>query len=114
MNKIKLILSVAILCAMLLSCTMFDTEKDDMNNVKMTAEIISIDEKIEVKVIEGEYGASGIYLVITGIETQYFSASGSPTLKSALNVGDVVEITYSGQVMMSYPPQISAKKITVK
>lgn len=114
MNKIKVILSVAILCALLMSCTMFDTEVNDMNNAKMTAKIIAIGEKIEVEVIEGEYDASGIYMVITNINTQYLDSDGSKTLKSNINVGDIVEIIYGGQVMMSYPPQIVAKKIIIK
>jgi adenosylhomocysteine nucleosidase len=33
------------------------------------------------------------------------------TLSPALSVGDVVRIDYSGQVMLSYPPQIVAARI---
>ena len=44
----------------------------------------------------------------------YLDKNGNRTVKAFLKVGDTVEITYGGQVMMSYPPQIVALKIQVK
>ena len=43
----------------------------------------------------------------------YKVSSPDGKLTMTINVGDKVEITYGGQVMMSYPPQIVAKKIIV-
>ena len=77
----------------------------------MIAEIVYISDKIEVNVIEGDYGASGTYWVITNSATVIKDQNNNRI--STLNVGDRIEIIYSGQVMLSYPPQIVAKKIIV-
>ena len=103
-------LLIAALLALLVSCTQ---KEDDGMQVKMTAKIESIDQKIEVTVIEGEYGASGTYLVITGDATAYLDEDGKSIGREALAVGDTVEIIYGGQVMMSIPPQIVAKQIKI-
>ena len=79
--------------------------------VRMLARIEAVGEKIEVSVIEGEYGANGTYLVITGEETRYIDEKGRAVNRDALKVGMTVTVTYSGQVMMSIPPQIVAKII---
>ena len=70
------------------------------------------DEKIEVEVIYDEY-ATGTYLVLTSTETEFIGLFGAPITKNDLNEGAIVEIVYGGQVMMSIPPQIVAKKIKV-
>lgn len=85
-----------------------------MEGVKMTAIVKNIGEKIEVEVVEGEYDASGIYWVNVSDETVYTNSDNVRLSLSDLKVGDTVEITYGGQVAMSYPPQISAKKIVIK
>ena len=77
----------------------------------MVAKIIRISDVIEVDVIEGEYGASGIYWVLTSNETEVFGKSSESISLSDIKVGDTIEITYGGQVMMSYPPKISAISI---
>lgn len=85
--------------------------KDNITGVKMIAEVKAVGETLEVEVIEGEYGASGTYWVITSSSTVIKDQDGNRV--STLKVGDKIEITYGGQVMMSYPPQIVAKKIIV-
>ena len=76
------------------------------------AKVNAVGEKIEVDVIEGEY-AYGIYWVITSEQTEFLGKDGGKITKQDINVGDSLEIVYNGQVMMSYPPQIVARKITV-
>ncbi len=85
------------------------------NSVKMTATVMSFPsaDKIEVNVIEGEYGASGVYWVIVSPETALFGKDGASIALSDITEGATVEILYGGQVMMSYPPQIVAKSITL-
>lgn len=78
----------------------------------LKAKVNAVGEKIEVDVIEGEY-ASGIYWVITSEQTELIGELGNKITKDDINVGDTLEIVYNGQVMMSYPPQITARKITV-
>ena len=77
---------------------------------KMKAEVISLGEKIEVNVYEAEY-ADGVFLLITDEKTGFEDAIANPILRSDISVGDHIEITYSGQIMMSYPPQVYAIKI---
>ena len=109
----KTILSIIlILCQLfLIGCEV----TSGMNNEKfvLTAEVLSVNEKIEVNVIDSDY-AFGVYHVITSNETQFFDRDGNVIDKSSVNVNDVIEITYGGQVMMSYPPQIVASKIVIK
>lgn len=111
----KILITFLILSLILISsCSLFENGENGMNTTKMTAKIIAINEKLEVEVIEGEYGASGIYWVITGADTFFEDAQGNKISRSELGEGDIIIIEYNGQVMMSYPPQISARRITVK
>ena len=113
MKKIVFIASVLLIVALLVSCYITEEEKN-VEGVKMTAIVKNIGDKIEVEVIEGEYDASGIFWVNVSEETIFTNDEGARLSLSFLNVGDVIEITYGGQVAMSYPPQISAKKIVIK
>jgi hypothetical protein len=63
---------------------------------------------------EGDYGVSGAFWIITGPDTQFRDSEGNKITRSSLNANDIIEIEYSGQVMMSYPPQVYAKAITIK
>lgn len=114
MKKVNIILAFSLAMLLLASCSLVDKEVGDMTQVKMTAVITAIGEKIEVEVVESENGATGPFWIITGIDTLVFDKSGNRALLSSLKVGDTVDITYGGQVMMSYPPQIVAKKIQIK
>lgn len=113
MKKIIFIASVLLALALVTSCYLTEEEKN-MDGVKMTAIIKNIGDKIEVEVIEGQYGVSGIYWVNVSGDTVYTDTNNVRLPASALKVGDTVEITYGGQVMMSYPPQIVALKIQIK
>lgn len=83
------------------------------SSVSMLARIDKIDDKLEVTVLESEY-TFGVHWVITPDETVYFGIDGREISRDSLNVGDTVEILYSGQVMLSMPPQIVAARITVR
>lgn len=113
MKKYIVLVVFALLACLLFACTVSGGNKE-VEGVKMTAIIKNIDDKIEVEVVEGEYGASGIYWVNVGSDAVILDKNGNRTIKTFLKVGDTVEIIYSGQVMMSYPPQIVALKIQVK
>ncbi len=79
--------------------------------VSMTARITEIGERITVEVIESPY-TFGTHIVHTPPETVYLDEHGKPIDRTALSVGDLVCIRYSGQVMLSYPPQIVAAEIS--
>ena len=110
MNIFKKILTIITAVTLLFLFTA--CKNDNENQFIMKAKIISINEKIEVEVIYDEY-ATGTYLVITSNETEFIGLFGAPITKNDLNEGAVIEIVYGGQVMMSIPPQIVAKKIKV-
>ena len=113
MKKIFNIVIVALTLLALCGCGDLGFETQGfVDGTKMTAEIIAIGDKIEVEVIEGEYGASGIYWVIVSSDAVLETSDGKPINISDLSAGDRIAIIYSGQVMMSYPPQIVAKTIT--
>ena len=78
--------------------------------VKMTAEVLEVGEELLVEVIESEY-TSGPHLVIIASETLIADGDGEKISPSDIKIGDRIEIFYNGQVMMSYPPRIVARKI---
>ena len=110
MNK-RLLKSALIfaLCGMLFSCAGEDKPGD---GVTMTARVTAFNERLEVEVIESEY-TFGVHWVITD-SAQFFDSSGKEISASDIKLGDVVKIYYSGQVMLSYPPQIVAAKIVLQ
>ena len=68
---------------------------------------------IEVEIIDSQI-AFGKYLVLVDAATVYQDSEGNEITRDDLKVDDVIEISFSGQVMMSLPPQIYAQKITLK
>ena len=71
------------------------------------------DRYIEVEIIDSQI-AFGKYLVLVDVATVYQDSEGNEITRDDLKVDDVIEISFSGQVMMSLPPQIYAQKITLK
>ena len=107
-------LSMAIVSPMLLlllSCKSSGGASD--TDFSMTAKVNAVGEKLEVEVISDEYN-SGTFLVIYSDETDFLSEDGEQISVEDISVGDTVVIHYGGQVMMSLPPQIVAKSITVQ
>ena len=92
-----------------------DTEPEEalQDNAGLTATVTALSDKLEVNVIEGDHGATGVYWVITSDSTLFFDADGNKITRDDVQIGDTVEIRYTGQVMMSYPPQIVAVRVTV-
>lgn len=110
-NLINLVLALILLCG----CMDFGLRSDqdqNSNSPRMVAEIIAIGDKIEVEVIEGDYGANGVYWINYSSTTTIVSKDGGKLKLGDLSVGNRIEVIYNGQVALSYPPQIVAKKIT--
>ncbi len=112
MKALKFLFILAVAASLLVSCA--PPTEENMNTVKMTAKINSITDRLEVEVIEGEYGASGIYWVLFNADTVFLDKNGNKTTLLYIKEGDTVEISYGGQVMMSYPPQIVALTVQVR
>ena len=85
----------------------------DSEEFKLLAEVRGVDEKIEVEVIRSQY-ASGTYLMITSDKTKISDSDGRKLTRADISVGDILEITYGGEVMLSYPPQTVAHRIVRK
>ena len=105
------LLLASIIC--LWSCTGEENDMDKSGGVVMTAKIKEIGEYVVVEVLESEY-TFGEHWVITSEETDFVSLDGKKITRADLRQGDTVDILYSGQVMLSYPPKIVAWKITLK
>jgi hypothetical protein len=65
---------------------------------------------IVIEIIDSRI-AFGTYHVLTGSETLFFDKNGKSIERDDIKTGDVIEVVFGGQVMNSYPPQISARKI---
>lgn len=106
-NILKSVIALA-LSGMLFSC---GTGAGPGDGVAMKARVNALGDRLEVEVIESPY-TFGVHWVITD-SAKVYDASGNEISISDIAVGDTLEILYSGQVMLSYPPQIVAAKITV-
>ena len=108
MKKIILL----ILCLILLPLGTFACGGAD-TGIKMTAEVLSVGEELSVEVIFSEY-TFGVHTVLLSPDTEYLEKCGRKISLEDIKVGDRVEIFYNGQVMMSYPPKIVARKIILE
>lgn len=78
----------------------------------MIGSVTSLGEKLEVEVISDEYN-SGTFLIIYSDDIK-ITKDGKRADTADISVGDILEIKYNGQVMLSLPPQIVARAITIK
>ena len=114
MNKKILALAIATIMLFAVGCSPADVGTGGNalgEKFVLKAVVKNTDTKgqLEVEVIESDY-AEGIYWVHTS-DAKFVDAEGKSISVNDVNVGDTVKITYGGQVMMSYPPQIVAYKI---
>lgn len=108
--KIIMLIFMLFLIPLGTSCNNSNIEDVDTMYFEMMGIVKNVGERIEIEVIESNY-AFGIYWIITSDETKYYNNSYEEISKDDLFIGDKIIITYSGQVMMSYPPQVVAYKI---
>jgi hypothetical protein len=92
--------------------TSCDNNEGDAYKVtfEMTAIIKDISDRIEVEVIDSDY-AFGTYWIIIFDGTKYYNMNDEEVSKKDLSIEDKIIITYNGQVMMSYPPQVAALEL---
>ena len=84
--------------------------EETSDNFVMKATVTGIGDRIEINVYEAEY-AEGIYWLVTDENTELIDSKGERISLSGLDIGDKITVEYSGQIMMSYPPQVYAIKI---
>ncbi|MBQ3016683.1 MAG: hypothetical protein IJD79_07890 [Clostridia bacterium] len=80
--------------------------------IKATVNSVSSDE-LEVTATEDSEGSFGVYRILTSAETKYEGRDGKAITLSDINEGDIILISYNGQVMRSLPPQVVAIKIQI-
>ena len=90
----------------------YEPEEPQGETFVLKAVVNTVTDRLEVEVIESDY-AFGVYWVLVSENTIYKNSDGASISLSDIQPGDTIEITYGGQVMMSYPPQIVAQKITI-
>ena len=83
------------------------------STVTMEATVIEVGERLLVEVTRSEY-TSGPHIVLINDGTVMEDANGNAIFSDSLRVGDELTILYSGQVMLSYPPQIVALSIILR
>lgn len=77
--------------------------------------VTSVDDKhyIAMEIIDSNV-AFGIYHVLVGEQTVFVNSTGATITRDQIKVGDTIEVIFSGQVMLSMPPQIAAQRIILK
>lgn len=71
------------------------------------------DAELEVTVADNDGVHFGEYRILTSSATRYYAQDGVKIDRSAVEVGDTIEVTYNGQVMRSFPPQVVATSVTI-
>ena len=61
---------------------------------------LSSDRHIEMEIIDSQV-AFGIYWVLVSSQTKFVDNNGKEISRNDLKVGDIIEVAFSGQVMMS-------------
>jgi hypothetical protein len=111
--KIKFFLLALFALCFFAGCTAVEGEgAHPGEQYTLIGRVTEVGEHFLIEAEESEV-AFGPYLVRTSNSTSYTDAQGKQTARDAISVGDRVLVTYSGQVMLSYPPQIVAYSITV-
>ena len=111
MKKISIIILLAIALIVLSACNGNGEQNVVGEKYEMLATVKEVDDRITVEVLEAPHNNTGIFWIITGDTTSYFGKDGEKIKKGDINPGDKILITYGGQVLMSYPPQIVAYEI---
>ncbi len=83
------------------------------NSAIITGTVTNVNSRIEMIADETEI-TSGPYSVIINENTDFYFADGSAANFADVESGQKVEITFNGQVMLSYPAQIVAHKVVIK
>ena len=102
----------AALCALLMPALLASMQGCAEERFVMTATVTALGEELLVEVISGEYAEGPFWIVLSSL-TRITDKNGAMTTREAIAVGDTLRITYNGQMMMSYPPKVAARKIEI-
>ena len=76
----------------------------------LSGEVIDLEYDVLINVTGSDY-AFGPYRVLVSSETNVVDFDGNKISADEIKIGDIITVVYSGQIMMSYPPQIAAKTV---
>ncbi len=76
----------------------------------MSGTILSVGEEIGFFAKESPY-AEGEYILVVDKNTLYMDALGEKIERCEIIPGDNVKVIYSGQVMLSLPPRVYARRV---
>ena len=122
MRKTALIIFLALALCIFCSCekaenadnaTTEDTNTATPSEYTLVGTVTAKNTRIELYADETEI-MSGPYSVIINDQTEFCYANGASATLDSVEIGDRVEITYNGQVMLSYPAQIVAQRVVIK
>ena len=106
MKKLIIVLTILISIFTLGGCKKMENSK-----VYMEARILEVNETLLVSVTKSDY-AFGDYILHIG-NCKIYNNDGKQISKDELSVGNNIKVEYSGQVMLSIPPQVVAHKIAI-
>lgn len=107
MQKLIIVLTILISIFTLGGCKKMENSK-----VYMEARILEVNDTLLVSVTKSDY-AFGDYILHIGSQTKIYNKEGKQIAKADLSASDNIMVEYSGQVMLSIPPQVVAHKITI-
>ena len=115
MRKFNVLLLIILSSFLLISCDVNNTDDQSIpsGGAKMAGVVTDIGDRIAILVTDEVYKDQPMHILIND-KTTFFDSNENKTTKESIKVGDSIVVTYSGQVMMSYPGQISAIKIEIK
>ena len=106
MKKLIIVLTILISIFTLGGC-----KKMENSNVFMEARILEVNTTMLVTVTKSDYAFGDYILHIDNCKI--YDKDGRQITKAELLVGNNIKVEYSGQVMLSIPPQVVAHKITI-
>ncbi len=115
MKKLSTLMLIILSAFLLISCEYNNTDDDSIpdGGAKMAGVVTDVGDRIAILVTDEIYNNEPMHVLVND-KTAFFDSDGNKSTKDSVKVGDKIVVTYSGQVMMSYPGQISAIKIEIK
>ena len=81
--------------------------------VSFTAVVNSVSDGVIDATVNDDGVHFGEYRILVSVVTRYYHSDGTGGSLKEIETGDIIEVTYNGQVMRSFPPQVAAIKIVI-
>ena len=125
MKKIICIVSVLCIAFLLFACgegntnteTSLSTDTTNMledEKIILTGKVAEVNSDTVEMTIQNSEKASGTYVVNVSDQTEIYDVYGNKISLDQIEINDIVDVSFNGQVTKSMPPQINAIIIQVK